>query len=69
MYFLFGPCDLLCDDYEDDDEHDDADDLTMTLILCMVAESPRGFLFRLAASIRSSSGSASISTIGLLFRP
>ena len=47
----------------------DENDLTKTLILCMVAESPRGFLFRLAASIRSSSGSASISTIGLLFRP
>ena len=60
-------------DYVDDndngdvDNHDDPDDIT--LILLIVSESPSGLLLRLAASTRSSSGSASISTIGLLFRP
>ena len=54
-------------DNDDAEIHDDPEDIT--LILLIVAESPSGLLFRLAASTRSSSGSGSISTIGLLLRP
>ena len=41
----------------------------ISLILLIVAESPSGFLLRLAASTSSSSRSTSIFTTGLLFRP
>ena len=54
-------------DIDDAENHDEPEDIT--LILLIVAESPSGLLLRLAASTRSSSGSGSISTIGLLLRP
>ena len=57
------------EDGENDDHHDDVGPDNITLILLIVAESPSGLLLRLAASTRSSSGSGSISTIGLLLRP